>query len=75
LHVEEFTVTYISMYLPERDPSSFMIQPRSGVKILWECIGVVLILLQVVYEGFGILCDIYFVIDLIVRFRTGRHLV
>lgn len=48
-----------------------MISPRSSLKRLWEYLGLILLIAQLLFDGFDTLCDIYFMVDLVVRFRTG----
>ena len=48
-----------------------MISPRSSLKRLWEYLGLILLIAQLLFDGFDTLCDIYFMVDLVIRFRTG----
>ena len=50
---------------------AYMISPRSSTKRLWEYLGLLLLITQLLFEGFDTLCDVYFMVDLVVRFRTG----
>ena len=50
---------------------SYMISPRCPQKRYWEYLGLFLLVAQLLHEGFDTLCDVYFMIDLVVRFRTG----
>ena len=59
------------MYSSWLRSDTYMISPRSTLKRVWEYIGLLLLVAQLLFEGFDTLCDVYFMVDLVVRFRTG----